>query len=152
MKLPIHEKVFKAAIVDLNTGEVKQFQHNPDQWTDERFVEYATNTIPGISMPRYQFVAGGETIIRFRLWVNALNHKNGGSGILNEFMWYRKKTYPIRSYNILKVAPPKVLFIWPGMYSSKCIISSCNAEWTDFFPDGKPKHGYINMELKKSID
>lgn len=148
--MAIYRKVFKASFIDLNTAEKKDFQYNPENWSDERNINYATIVIPGLDLPRYQFISGGETVIQLRLFMNALNHPRGGKGILNDFQWFRSRTYPKRSSNVLKVAPPKMLFIWPGMYSSKCIITACNADWTYFFPDGLPKYGYINLELKKT--
>lgn len=148
--MSIYQKVFKASFVDLNTGEMKKFQYNPEKWNDERLINYATIVIPGLDLPRYQFISGGDTVIKLRLFMNALNHPQGGTGILNDFQWFRSRTYPKRSSNVLKVAPTKMLFVWPGLYSSKCIIVTCSAEWESFFPDGKPKLGYINMELKKT--
>lgn len=148
--MSIYEKVFKASFVDLNTGEMKQFQYNPENWSDERFINYASIVIPGLNFPRYQFISGGDTVIQLRLFLTALNHSRGGQGILDDFQWFRSRTYPKREGNALKVAPTKILFIWPGLYSSKCIMTSCNAEWDAFFPDGKPKYGYVNIELKKT--
>lgn len=142
-------KVFKAAISDIESGEVREFQFNPTYWTEEKTVNYAVITIPGISLPRYQFVSGGENIINFELFFNGISHRNGGQGVLSYYNWLKKLMTPQRSNNILKVPPKKVLFIWPGMYSVRSILTACTANWESFFPDGKPKYGRLFIQLKE---
>jgi len=143
------EKVFKAGIADINTGELKLFQYNPEKFKDDRNVIYSSLTIPGLYSTRDQFVSGGSTTISFELFLNAINHQKGGQGILDDIIWLRSKTFPIRSDNILKVAPPKVMLIWPGLYNVKGILTTCNIEHTAFFPDGKSKYCNISIEIKK---
>lgn len=143
------QKIFKAGILDLNTGQLKEFQYNPEKLKDDRFATYSSITIPGLNTPRYQFVSGGETVVQFDLFLNALNHKNGGQGILEDIIWLRSRTFPTRSGNILKVAPAKIMLIWPGLYNVKGILTSCNLEYTSFFENGKPKHCNISVEIKK---
>ncbi len=145
----MQEKIFKASIVDLNNGDFREFQYNPNMLRDDRFVVLSNSTVPGLATPRYQFVAGGDTVITFSLFLNALNHKDGGSGILKDIIWLRSRTFPIRSDNALKVAPAKIMLVWPGLYNTKGILSSCNLEYTAFFPDGKPKHCNIAVEIRK---
>jgi hypothetical protein len=143
------EKVFKAGIVDINTGELRKFQYNPETLKDDRFVTIASIAVPGLNTPRYQFVAGGDTTVSFSLFLNALNHPKGGQGILDDIIWLRSRTFPTRSSNVLQVAPSKVMLVWPGLYNVKGILTTCNLEYTAFFPDGKPKHCNISIEIKK---
>lgn len=146
------EKVFKAGIIDINTGELRKFQYNPETLRDDRFVTISSAVVPGLNTPRYQFVAGGDTTVTFELFLNATNHPEGGQGILNEVIWLRSRTFPTRSGNIMKVAPAKVMLVWPGLYNVKGILTSCNVEYTAFFADGKPKHCKISIEIKKEYN
>ncbi|MDF2615504.1 MAG: hypothetical protein K0Q47_159 [Sedimentibacter sp.] len=146
----VYEKVFKAAIVDYNTQEMKEFQYNPSSFSNNKSINFSAITIPGLNMPIYQFVSGGEEIIDIKLFLNALNHPKGGAGIKSDYLWYKKRTVAKRASNMLDVAPPKVLFVWPKIGTSKCIISSCNVEWTSFFKNGLPKTGELTLELKKT--
>jgi hypothetical protein len=148
--MSVYEKVFKAAIVDYVTQEMKEFQYNPETLSISKSMNFSAITIPGLNMPIYQFVSGGEEIVDIRLFLNALNHKKGGDGIKQEYLWFKKRTTAKRSSNHLDVVPSKVLLVWPKIGTSKCIISSCNVEWTSFFKDGKPKTGEMTLELKKT--
>lgn len=148
--MAVDEKVFKAAIVDYDTQESKAFQYNPETFSNSKSMNFASITIPGLNMPIYQFISGGEEIVNIKLFLNALNHKDGGKGIKSDYTWFKKRTVAKRSSNHLEVAPPKVLFVWPKIGTSKCIISSCNIDWTSFFKDGLPKTGELTLELKKT--
>ncbi len=148
--MSVHERVFKGAIIDMNTAEIKKYQYNPEGFSVSKSMNYAAITIPGLDRPIYQFVSGGEDVIDLKLFLNALNHPRGGQGILSEYTWFKDRTQVTRSGNMLKVPPPKVLWVWPNIGSAKCIMSSCNIEWTAFFKDGFPKLGEMTIELKKS--
>ncbi len=148
--MAIYEKVFKGAIVDMSTNEIQYFQYNPETFSVNRAMNYAAITIPGLDRPIYQFVSGGEDIIDVKLFLSALGHEKGGQGILDIYFWFKDRTYTKRSDNILQVAPPKVLWVWPKIGSAKCIIDTCNIEWQAFFPDGLPKYGDLTLTLKKS--
>ena len=49
------------------TGQRLTFQHNPNDIVDEKSTAYAAIKIPGLSHPRYQYVAGESRKIRFQL-------------------------------------------------------------------------------------
>ena len=52
------QQPIKGYLVDADTGERLEFQYNPNSISDEKSTDYATIKIPGMSNPRYQYVAG----------------------------------------------------------------------------------------------
>ena len=54
-------------IVDVVTRESLEFQYNPDEITDEKSTDFATIKVPGMSHPRYQYVAGEARRIAFKI-------------------------------------------------------------------------------------
>lgn len=51
-------KEITAYLVDVDTGDYLDFQYNPNDIVDEKSTAYAAIKIPGMSHPRYQYVAG----------------------------------------------------------------------------------------------
>ena len=47
-----------AYLVDTITRERLAFQYNPNEIVDSKSTTYATLVVPGMSHPRYQYVAG----------------------------------------------------------------------------------------------
>mgnify|MGYP000005851348 CR=1 FL=1 len=52
------QKEITAYLVDVDTGDYLDFQYNPNDIVDEKSTAYAAIKIPGMSHPRYQYVAG----------------------------------------------------------------------------------------------
>lgn len=139
----------KAYLVDYVTAEKKEFQYNPNEWEDNRSVNYSTITIPGISHPVYHFIAGGERVIRFTLQFNAMYDKNA---IVDVPHWIRARTYPVRSEFSVQDAPHKVVFIWPNATSVRGVIVQADRKIQDQFPDGRLKIMSLDVEIKEAID
>jgi len=57
----------KGYLVDADTGERLEFQYNPNNISDEKSTSYAAIKIPGMSHPRYQYVAGEPRRIVFKI-------------------------------------------------------------------------------------
>ncbi|HNT88352.1 MAG TPA: hypothetical protein PKL84_10855, partial [Candidatus Hydrogenedentes bacterium] len=54
-------------IVDIETNDRLEFQYNPDDIADDKATDYAAVQIPGMSHPRYQYVAGKPRKIAFKV-------------------------------------------------------------------------------------
>lgn len=54
-----------AYLVDVVTRERLAFQYNPNDIVDSKATTYATLVVPGMSHPRYQYVAGDARKISF---------------------------------------------------------------------------------------
>ena len=61
------QQPIKGYLVDADTGERLEFQYNPNSISDEKSTDYATIKIPGMSHPRYQYVAGGARQLNFKI-------------------------------------------------------------------------------------
>jgi len=45
-------------LVDVDTVERLEFQHNPNDMRDDKWTAYGATKIPAMGHPRYQYVAG----------------------------------------------------------------------------------------------
>ena len=99
-----NRKSITAHLVDAETGQRLKFQHNPNDIVEEKSTALAAIKIPGLSHPRYQYVAGEPRKISFLL----LFFK----GAIEESVdWLRSLLYPEHAesrYQSLVKAPSNV--------------------------------------------
>jgi phosphoribosylformylglycinamidine synthase len=96
-------------LVDVVTRESLEFQYNPDDITDEKSTDFATIKVPGMSHPRYQFVAGEARKISFKLSLFK-------GPVKRKVAWLQSLLYPQHEKTMLKNAPHKVLFFFGDLY------------------------------------
>lgn len=135
-------------LVDVDTGERLIFQFNPNPIVDDKSTHYAAIRIPGMSHPRYQFVAGNARRISFRLqffkgpvklWVD----------------WLRALLYPEHAGTMLKNAPHRVLFFlglqYPGLL---CVVRQVRAVHRDLFDRRLllSEYSEVDVVLEEYID
>jgi hypothetical protein len=81
-----------------------EFQYNPDSVTDQRQLNYASLTAPGMLLPDRQYTNGGDRTIRFKVRVDGLLKgpaedavqiaRGDNHSILPELNKYRAFVYP----------------------------------------------------------
>jgi hypothetical protein len=138
--------------VDVVTRETLQFQYNPDDITDEKSTDFATIKVPGMSHPRYQFVAGEARKISFKL--------SFFKGPVKEKVdWLQSLLYPEHAKTILRNAPHKVLFFFGDLYPGVlCIVRQVRTHYFHMFDVDSllPQHAEVDLTLEeivaKSVD
>ena len=96
------QQPIKGYLVDADTGERLEFQYNPNSISDEKSTDYATIKIPGMSHPRYQYVAGEPRRIAFKVELFK-------GPVKQKVDWLRSLQYPEHAGTMLKNAPHRVL-------------------------------------------
>jgi hypothetical protein len=139
-------------IVDVVTRESFEFQYNPDEICDEKSTDFATIKVPGMSHPRYQYVAGEVRRITFKVsfFKGPVRDKVG---------WLRSLLYPQHEKTMLKNAPHKVLFFFGDLYpGTLCVVRQVRARYFHMFDKDNllPQHAEVELTLEeivqKSVD
>lgn len=139
-------------IVDVVTRESLEFQYNPDEITDEKSTDFATIKVPGMSHPRYQYVAGEARKISFKVsfFKGPVREKTA---------WLQSLLYPQHEKTMLRNAPHKVLFFFGDLYPGvMCVVRQVRARYFHMFDQDNllPQHAEVDLTLEeivvKSVD
>ena len=148
MNMGWEEKPIKGFLVDVDTGDKLEFQYNPDDIIDEKSTAFAPIKVPGMSHPRYQFVAGEPRKIGFRLSFFKEDVKSSVD-------WIRSLLYPEHAGTMLKNAPHKVLFMFGDLYpGTTCIVRQVKARYYHMFDRGNllPLRADCEITLEEYVD
>ena len=139
-------------IVDVVTRESLEFQYNPDEITDEKSTDFATIKVPGMSHPRYQYVAGEARKISFKV-----SFFKGP--VREKVSWLQSLLYPQHEKTMLRNAPHKVLFFFGDLYPGvMCVVRQVRARYFHIFDRDSllPQHAEVDLTLEeivaKSVD
>lgn len=139
-------------IVDVVTRESLEFQYNPDEITDEKSTDFAAIKVPGMSHPRYQYVAGEARRITFKV-----SFFKGP--VKEKVAWLQSLLYPQHEKTMLKNAPHKVLFFFGDLYpGTLCVVRQARTRYFHMFDKDNllPQHAEVELTLEeivqKSVD
>jgi hypothetical protein len=134
-------------IVDVVTRESLEFQYNPDEITDEKSTDFATIKVPGMSHPRYQYVAGEARRITFKV-----SFFKGP--VKKKVAWLQSLLYPQHEKTMLKNAPHKVLFFFGDLYpGTLCIVRQVRARYCHMFDRDSllPQRAEVELTLEEIV-
>ena len=134
-------------LVDVVTRESLEFQYSPDEVSDDKNTDFATIKIPGISHPRYQYVAGEARKIAFKLVFFK-------GPVKRKVTWLQSLLYPQHDKTMLKNAPHRVLFFLGDLYSGVlCIVRQVRARYFNMFDSSNllPQHAEVEMTLEEIV-
>ncbi|MHB1000749.1 MAG: hypothetical protein ACYC27_16025 [Armatimonadota bacterium] len=141
-------KITTGYLVDIVTRESLEFQYNPDEITDEKSTDFATIKVPGMSHPRYQYVAGEARRIAFRL-----SFFKGD--VKKKVTWLQSLLYPEHEKTMLRTAPHKVLFFFGDLYSGvPCIVRQVRVRYFHMFDQTNllPQHAEVDIVLEEIVN
>ena len=142
------KKAITAHLVDVQTRQRLEFQYNPNDIVDEKSTAYATIKIPGLSHPRYQYVAGEPRKITFKLQFF--------KGPVKERVdWLRSLLYPEHEGTKLKSPPHRVLFLFGELYPGvECVVRQVKVRFFHLFDRDnlQPQHAEVDVVLEEYID
>ena len=142
-----YRKETTAYLVDVDTGEYLAFQYNPNDIGDDKSTAYAAIKIPGMSHPRYQYVAGEPRKITFKLSFFMQSVKKNVE-------WLRSLLYPEHAGTMLKNAPHRVLFMFGDLYPGVlCIVSQVKARYFHMFDRDNllPQRAEVDVVLEEYV-
>jgi len=135
------------SIVDVVTRERLEFQYNPDESTDEKSTDFAAIKVPGMSHPRYQYVAGEARRITFKV-----SFFKGP--VKDKVAWLQSLLYPQHEKTMLKNAPHKVLFFFGDLYPGvTCVVRQVRARYFHLFDKDSllPQHAEVELALEEIV-
>lgn len=139
-------------LVDVVTRDSLEFQYNPDEISDEKSTDFAAIKVPGMSHPRYQYVAGEARKISFKL-----SFFKGP--VKQKVAWLQSLLYPEHAKTMLRNAPHKVLFFFGDLYPGvPCIVRQVRVRYFNMFDSDSllPQHAEVDLTLEeivaKSVD
>ncbi len=138
----------KGYLVDADTGDRLEFQYNPNNISDEKSTSYAAVKIPGMSHPRYQYVAGEPRRIVFKVELFKASVKQ-------KVDWLRSLQYPEHAGSMLKSAPHRVVLIFGDLYPGvTCIVRMVKARYFGLFDQTNlaPQRAEVDITLEEVVD
>lgn len=142
----------KAVITNTVTGEMIPVMFNPEDYALNREVNYAPSTIPGLSGPVLQFVAGNMQTLEMELLLDTYEQHRVGSRVLNAARDdVRKLTRRITDLMNVQPethAPPVLLFTWASL-SFTCVLARASQRFLMFLPDGTPVRARISVTFSE---
>lgn len=135
-------------LVDVVTRESLEFQYNPDEIADEKSTDFATIKVPGMSHPRYQYVAGEARRISFKLTFFK-------GPVKKKVTWLQSLLYPQHEKTMLRNAPHKVLFFFGDLYAGvPCIVRQVRVRYFHMFDQTNllPQHAEVDLTLEEIVN
>lgn len=158
----------KKAKLTTETGKSLSVLFNPDEYTIERSVSYASHAVPGLDIPIAQFVNGSADTLRMSLFFDTYAAPEGGdsatklkltaSSSAPENLKVDVRKYTQMVYGMMAVdgdlhAPPKVTFQW-GSLKFEGYITNVSQRFTKFTYEGIPVRAVLEVTFQaaKSSD
>jgi len=140
-------KALTAYLVDAVTRERMAFQYNPNEIVDSKSTSYATLVVPGMSHPRYQFVAGDARKISFTVTIYQ-------GDVNSQVAWLQALLYPTHGAGRLQQAPHQVLFFFGELYpGTPCLVREVRAHYGYLFDPATllPQRADVEVTLEEVV-
>jgi hypothetical protein len=137
-----------AYLVDTVTRERLAFQYNPSDIVDSKATSYAAIVVPGMSHPRYQYVAGDARKISFTVTLYQ-------GDVRKQVAWLQSLLYPTLDGSQVKTAPHPVLFFFGELYPGlACLVREVRAHYSYLFdPDTlQPRRADVELTLEELVE
>ncbi len=142
----------RMSIANVTSGESIEAQFNPSEFEEALEVNWARQTIPGLSHQPMQFVNTGNTKLTLELHFEAsgppeLAQSQRSRRFLQSLCYPRRGAQAVASGG-----PPRVLFVWPRVVSLTCVITALGFKYSRFNLDGTPVQFIAKVALEEIRD
>ncbi|MGH3493372.1 MAG: CIS tube protein [Sciscionella sp.] len=137
----------KAALHNLETGQMVRVLFNPEEYSIKRDNNFAQTAIPGLSSPVTQFVAGNMRTLEMELFVDTYVDQAAGTDArvvadqIISLMDILPETH----------APPRLEFTW-GSLRFRCVLASASSTFQMFREDGTPVRMRVQVTFNEYRD
>jgi hypothetical protein len=143
----------RMSIANVSSGDSIEAQFNPTELEEALEVNWARQTVPGLSHQPLQFVNTGNTKFTLELQFEAQNATTDVERNLRARRFLQSLCYPRRgATNVAGGGPPRVLFVWPTFVSLTCVIASLSFKYSRFNLAGTPIHFTAKVALEEIRD
>jgi len=143
----------RMSIANVSSGESIEAQFNPTELDEALEVNWARQTVPGLSHQPLQFVNTGNLKFTFELQFEAQRATADVDRNLQARRFLQSLCYPRRgAANVIGGGPPRVLFVWPTFVSLTCVIASLSFKYSRFNLAGTPIQFSAKLALEEIRD
>lgn len=128
----------RCVLVNVDTGEKFDCLFNPAQLSERIQVNWNRLVVPGLSHQVLQFQStGNRQLAGVEFYLDAAFAEQPSSVDILQFREFvRALTVPpAGGQDILSTAPPRVLFLWPGVVTVECVVASVEFLYKQFAVD-----------------
>lgn len=143
--------VAKMYLVDLSSNRQVEAQFNPTQFSRALEVEYARQTVPGLSHKVLQYVATNNTTFELELFFTSDNADQAVRNLVTR-RTIESFCYPRGVTSVVNGGPPRVLFVWPTFISLTTVLTGVTETYTRFANDGMPTGFTLGITLEEVRD
>jgi hypothetical protein len=130
----------RCVLVNVTTSESLECLFNPTQLAEKIQVNWNRLQVPGLSHQVLQFQGTGNrqlSSVEFYLDKRFATEQPGDTDILEFRRFLRALTVPPQgTEGVPATAPPRVLFIWPGVLSIETVVTDVEFQYRQFSIDG----------------
>jgi Contractile injection system tube protein len=143
----------RMSIANVSSGESVEAQFNPTEFEEALEVNWARQTVPGLSHQPLQFVNTGNAKFTLELNFEVQDPTSDLEQIHRARRFLQSLCYPRRGAgDVIGGGPPRVLFIWPNVASLTCVINTLSFKYGRFNLDGTPVQFTAKVNLEEIRD
>ena len=143
----------RMSIANVSTGASIDAQFNPTDFEEVLEVNWAHQTVPGLSHQPLQFVHTGNTEFNLELNFEAQDPTTDLGEIQHARRFLQSLCYPRRgAEDVTGGGPPRVLFVWPNTVSLTCVVTALGFRYGRFNLDGTPVQFTARVTLEEIRD
>ena len=143
----------RMAIANVSTGDSVDAQFNPAEFEEALEVNWARQTVPGLSHQPLQFVNTGNVKFTLELNFEAQDPAADLDQLLRARRFLQSLCYPRRgAADVVGGGPPRALFVWPTIVSLTCVITSLTFKYSRFNLAGTPVQFTAKVGLEEIRD
>jgi len=139
-------------LVNLATGEDVEALFNPETLQEELAVIYGRVVIPGMSHQPLQYSYTGNHGLTLDLYTRG--NTEGERVLLEDFRRFLLSlAYPNGDAGTIDDgAPPRILFIWPLVFSWTCVLTNYRGALSQFAQSGRISRSMASITLEEIRD
>ena len=127
-------------LCNLKTGERLAFLLNPTEFSEGVQVNYNRLQVPGLSHQVLQYVSTGNVSLPMEFYLDKFFAATieTDPDLLNFKRFLQALTVPVGGEeDVVGGGPPRVLFVWPGLISLTCVITTLEFKYEQFNRDAE---------------
>lgn len=134
----------KGYIKNLDTGKIKTFQYNPENFEYSRGATYSEIVAPGMSYPDTQYVRGNSRSFSVELFF----FDKPNTGVINEYKEFIEEFLPPESNTTDFEAPPEMLFGYAS-FIRRCVLEDLTVKIEEYDVEGNPTMARLTLQLRQ---
>ncbi len=143
----------RMSIANVSSGDSIEAQFNPTEFEEALEVNWARQTVPGLSHQPLQYVNTGNTKFTLELNFEAQDPATSLDQIHLARRFLQSLCYLRRgAEDVIGGGPPRALFVWPNVVSLTCVITALSFKYGRFNIEGTPIQFTAKVALEEIRD